>query len=136
MIAQLIFTLAWTVLFCLGLRIITDEGQVLHFLRKPFDNAFSDAEVLEERQKLLQQCNGDPYLIKQLSYSIAANRLLFYIGKPVVTCITCYGSVWGFAVFSLMNSITADNVPYLIINCFSAAFLNTLIWKLYARLDI
>lgn len=134
MIEQYIFTLFWTVLFCLGWRIVTDKDNVLYFIRKPFEDAETDAEALEERIKLLLQLKNNNEAIRLLQRQIIYKRLIYYIGKPFVLCITCYGSLWGVSVFVALNGLHESQAPYLIINCLGAAFINTFIWKLYVRL--
>jgi len=110
--------LFWTVLFCLGWRIVTDEGQLLYFLRKPFENNDSRIEALELLQKKVP-----PY-----------NVLMHYFGKPFVMCITCMASIWGVIVYT--NVCTVFEWKYLILNCVAASFIQTFIWKLYVtKLD-
>lgn len=134
---QLFETIFATVIFCLGWRIVTDEGNLLYFIRKPFERAIDNAEMFEEKQKMLQKFGSfsDKELAKYLQKKITFNRLLYYIGKPFVLCITCFGSVWGFSVFVALNGLHLYTIPQLIINCVSASFIQTFIWKLYAKLD-
>lgn len=132
----MIFTLFETVIFCLGWRIVTSEGKLLYFIRKPFDEAINYADELEERVKLLLNFGKDPEMVKHLQRKIIKNRFIHYIGKPFVTCITCFGSIWGFGVFVALNGLTESLIPHLIINCFGASFINTYIWINYAKMDI
>lgn len=129
----MILTLFWTVAFCLGWRIVTDEGQLLNFLRKPFDDAITNAEVYEERRRVLLQFNTDKELIDVLEQRIFFAKLIYYIGKPFILCITCMASVWGFVVFVSLNGFNETQITRLIINCISASFIQTFIWSAYVR---
>ncbi len=118
-------TLISTVLFCLGLRIVSEEGNLLYFLRKPFEKAYSKKEYWENR------------------YSIKANKYykhwsniygaIAYIGKPLITCITCMSSVWGVTVFIMLNGFSEPLIYLMVLNSFAAAFIQTFIWSLYAK---
>lgn len=125
-------TLFWTVLFCLGWRIVTDEGQILYFIRKPFDDAFTNKDCTEERLKLAHQINNKS-LADALNKTLLKHKLIIAIGKPFVLCITCFSSVWGVSVFISLNGISDRLTVAMILNSFSAAFLNTLIWSFYVR---
>lgn len=125
-------TLFWTVLFCLGWRIVTDEGQILYFIRKPFDDAFTDKDYTEERLKLAHQINNKP-LADALNKTLLKHKLIITIGKPFVLCITCFASIWGVSVFVALNGLDEHLIIPLVLNCFCAAFLNTFIWSFYVR---
>lgn len=109
--------LFWIVFFCLGWRIVTDEGQLLYFIREPFENNLNRVNAL-----------------KELSTKIPKWRTaIYYIGKPFVLCITCMASIWGTIIYTSLAD--TFSLKYLILHCFSASFIQTVIYKLYAKLD-
>ena len=122
-------TLFWTIVYCLGLRIITDEGQLLYFLRKPFENIDLD----NDREKLELAERFDKSLVPSLKWKALKHKLMYYFGKPFVLCITCMASIWGVAVFVSLNGFTLDLTIPLLLNCVSASFIQTFIWSLYAK---
>lgn len=124
-------TLFWIVAFCLGWRIITDEGQLLHFIRKPFDNNYNAFEQITERLEHFKKF--DKSLVAGLKWTLLRHKLINYIGKPFVLCITCMASIWGTAVFVSLNGFTIHLIPQLIITIVSASFIQTLIWSFYVR---
>ena len=90
-------------LFCVGLRIVSDEGMILDFIRKPY-------VLLSEIQ--------NPTLIAKISK---------YLLKPVIGCVKCMSSVWSLAISHFyLGGI--DKWTFLIIFVVSA--LNTWIYKL------
>lgn len=131
-----VFTLFWTVTFCLGWRIVTNEGQLLHWIRKPFENIGNKLELYQDKLKLNIQQNGINFRLSEQKYYsqlIIWCKFVIFIGKPFVLCITCMASVWGATVFILLNGFSNDLIVPLILNSFSAAFIQTFIWSLYAR---
>lgn len=112
-------TLICTVLFCLGWRIVTDEGQLLYFIKKPFEDNYNRINALTELGKKTP----------------ISRTVIYYIGKPFVMCITCMASIWGTVIFIAINGIQVSLIDNLIWNCIAASFIQTLIWKLYAKLD-
>ena len=64
-------------LFCVGLRIVSSEGMILHFLRKPY-------EYLENLK------NEDD--ISELG------NFYMYLMKPIIGCTTCMASVWSVVI--------------------------------------
>jgi hypothetical protein len=130
----LLLTIIITSIFCNGWSIITDEGNVLYFIRKPFERAIDNLEHYQNRLIIVNRfdsCNKE--LKKYIRLKIFQNNIIYYIGKPFVLCITCYSSVWGASVFIAMNGISINTIPYLVINSVAAAFLNTLIYKHYVK---
>jgi len=123
--SQFIFTLFCIVFFCLGWRTITSEGQLLYFLRKPFENLQGQIENAES----LSKCFRNKGIRKQ----ILLMKLKFYMAKPVVLCITCMASVWGVVIFITLNACTVTTAPYLIIACVAASFIQTFIWNIYEK---
>ena len=124
-------TLFWIVAFCLGWRIVTDEGQLLHFIRKPFDDNYNFYETILQRIEHFERY--DKSLVPSLKKTILKHKLINYIGKPFILCITCFASIWGVTVFVALNGLTVDLIPTLIITCISASFIQTFIWSLYVK---
>lgn len=119
-------TLAWTVLFCLGWRTVTDEGQLLYFIRKFFEDNQADLEHKEVQLDFDKSSD----LIRQ----IRRHKLLYFIGKPLVMCITCMASIWGTVIYLHFNW-QSFGISELLINCICASFIQTFIYKLYVKLD-
>lgn len=133
---QLIYTIFISALFCLGWSFITDKGNILYFLRAPFEQAIDNIEQYENRLDVVTKFDSNNIkALKYLKRMIVLNNLVYYIGKPFVLCITCYSSLWGFSIFVTLNGFSIDTLPLAIINSVSAAFVNTIIYKLYAKLD-
>ena len=97
---QIIFTLFATVVFCLGWRMVTDENQLLYFLRKPFEKLGDEVE----NQKFILA----DYKSKRNYFKLIWLQVWYYITKPVIICITCMASVWGAVVFIYFNGISPD----------------------------
>ena len=125
--SQIIFTLFATVAFCLGWRMVTDENQLLYFLRKPFENLGDEIE----NQKFMYL----DYKTKRNLRKLIWLQVWYYITKPTLICITCMASVWGAVLFIYFNGISPDLIGYLIFNCISASFLNTFVWVLFSKLN-
>jgi hypothetical protein len=90
-------------LFCVGLRIASDEGMILEFIRKPY-----------------------VFLTEQDAPTLLT-KVLINVLKPVIGCITCMASVW-----SLVISYCFYRVDYsIIVVIFMSAALNTLLYKIY-----
>lgn len=124
-------TLFWTVAFCLGWRIVTDEGMLLYFIRKPFEHHFKQIEVTEGLIELRTKLEKS--LVGKLKWQLLRHKFIIMVGKPFVLCITCFASVWGITVFVALNGLEQDLVAPLILNCFAAAFIQTFIWNLYVK---
>ncbi len=124
-------TLFWIVAFCLGWRIVTDEGQLLHFIRKPFDTNWNHLETILTRIEHFEKY--DKSLVDALKWTLLKHKLINYFGKPFVLCITCFASIWGTLVFVSLNGFTIHLLPQLIITIISASFIQTFIWSLYAK---
>jgi len=122
----MIETLIITVAFCLGWRIITDNRNLLYFVRKPFEDIENQIEMNEA-------------LYEKLKSPIIKNRIKvlktkLYFAKPFVLCITCFGSLWGAAVYVALNGIDINHIPNLIINSIAASFIQTYIWIKFEKL--
>lgn len=123
----LLLTILITVLFCLGWRIITDEGNLLYFIRKPFESMYENLEMNEE----LYARYKNPTVYNRI-YKL---KRKIFIAKPFVLCITCFGSLWGAAIFVTLNGISIAQIPYLIINSVAASFIQTYVWIKYEKLN-
>jgi hypothetical protein len=135
-ITQLLLTILVTALFCNGWAIVTSEENVLHFIARPFERAYDNIEHYNERLLVLKKFDannkGDMNYCQRM---INRNTFIYYIGKPFVLCVTCMSSIWGSLVFVVLNGIGVHQLPYLIISCIASAFLNSLTYRIYAKLD-
>lgn len=120
----MIVTLIMTVAFCLGWRIITDEGNLLYFIRKPFENIINQLELNEE----LYLSFKNPIVKNRIKIL----KIKLYFAKPFVLCITCFGSIWGAAVYLSLNDTII--IQHLIINSIAASFIQTYIWITFEKL--
>lgn len=123
---DLLMTISITVLFCLGWRIVTDEGNLLYFIRKPFEDMQDNLEMNEELYSR--------YKNPTIFYRIQKLKTKLYLAKPFVLCITCFGSLWGAAIYLTLNGISVAQIPYLIINCIASSFIQTYIWLEFEKL--
>lgn len=144
-LTQLILTILISSLFCLGWNEITSEGNVLYFIRKPFNVIWDSTEHLEQRISLLEtnislldiSCleKENTYIeIGKLKRALSLNKIVNFIAKPIIHCITCYGSFWGATVFIFLNGFDIYNIHYIVVNSIAVAFVNTFIYKIYSKL--
>lgn len=122
----MIETLFLTVVFCLGWRIVTDEGNLLYFVRKPFEDIEDNIEMHEN----LHASFKDPNILRRIKIL----KVKKYLSKPFILCITCFASFWGAAVFVTLNGFHVNQIPNLIINSISASFIQTYIWYKWEEL--
>lgn len=122
----MIETLFFTVAFCLGWRIITDEGNLLYFIRKPFEDLEDNLEMHEN----LYNSFKEAAILKRMKFL----KIKIYLSKPFILCITCFASLWGAAVFVTLNGFHVNQIPNLIINSISASFIQTFIWYKWEEL--
>lgn len=132
--AEFYFTLFCIVSFCLGWRTITDEGQLLYFLRKPFEGIYDRIETKTELARNAEVMENLDLWCK-LKSDLFYLKLKLLILKPTILCITCFASVWGLAVFVSLNGLSVSMLPYLLILLPSAAFIQTFIWNLHDRIS-
>jgi hypothetical protein len=128
MITQMLFTLFCTVAFCLGLYITSRDGYLLDFLQHPFIKAEYYRDVYTVRATTETTSSKFKYTFLAVICGLVED-----LGPPFVMCITCMGSFWGATWFIILNGFSFHLLPYLIINCFAAAFIQTFIWKLYDK---
>lgn len=117
-------------LFCLGWRTVISPGQLLHFLREPFEYE-GDSKVINFLKRRLQRralagVEGITQLRKD--YVKLSNRIT-WIMKPLVICVICFSSAWGSTIFVTINGW---QIREMIIACVSAAFLIKII---HAKVD-
>lgn len=139
-------------LICVGIRMITDEGKILYFLRKPFDkimNQIHEQQNLEKEKFHLQnwlnlQKDRSPNVeeeireteerleiikrIEVLSVNPYRFKWLIHIFKPVHLCVVCMASVHTFAWWLCFNDHYSIQTIY---STFMVAALNGIIWALY-----
>lgn len=130
--SQFFFTLFCMVAFCLGLNQIMSEGNLLYFLRKPFEGLQDELDVKSELIRHLRKTHKSRELI-ELQNRIIGLKLKYYLAKPLVLCITCFASIWGGSVFVALNGLNESLLPYLIISCISSAYIQTAI---YVKINI
>lgn len=123
---DLIITILTTVSFCLGWRIITDKGNILYFLRKPFEQMEDNLELNEELYLKFKS--------PKVFYRIYKLKTKIELARPFVLCITCMASFWGVLVFISLNGFSLSLLPKLIINSVSASFIQTYIWYKWEEL--
>lgn len=105
-------------LFCVGFKLVTEDGMLLYFLHKPFENLHID--VKNNAKKFGK--NSRKY---KLSY------FKWYVMKPIILCVTCFASVWGSLIWV---SIYGFHFPIQwVITIVSASYLNTLLWHLLKK---
>lgn len=106
--------------FCLGFRTIISDGQILHFIRRPFE--FEDSKMMNFlkdrlRNKVLSGLEN-PHATKK-KYEKLSNRIAWCL-KPFVICVICFSSAWGSTVFLYINGFY---LPEMVISCISSAFI-------------
>lgn len=120
-LVELLLTIVVQVLFCGGLRVLLSDGQILHFIRKPFEyeEGSKIMNFLRERlrKKVLISAN-DPQKLRKKYQSVSAK--IGVILKPFILCIVCFSSVWGGSVFIALHGFLP--IP-LFISCVSTAFI-------------
>lgn len=124
---DLLLTIVITVLFCLGWNIITSEGNLLYFIKKPFSEMLNSLEMNEELYLRVRK--------KVIKKRINILKIKTFLAKPFVLCITCFGSLWGVVIFVTLNGISIKQLPLLIINCIASSFVQTYIWVKYTKLN-
>jgi hypothetical protein len=119
-----------TVLFCLGWRMVTDDGQLLYFIKEPFESNY------KRMTGLIQLQETDFSDTRQ--HEINQRKTLNYLGKPFVLCITCMASIWGVTIFYFFHVVMSQPFGHywfleLTFNCIAASFIQTFIWDLYDK---
>ena len=114
---------------CLGLRIASSKGQLLYFLRIPYEWVKNKVEI-----------NGDhiitlPISIKSTHKFLLKRRIglkfMEYPLKGVIGCITCMSGIYTI----LIDYLYYNNLDRNTILCiFIVAFMNTIIFQVYENL--
>ena len=106
-------TLAITIsLATLGFRAITSNGMILYFLRKPFD-IITENSYLEIKQPKI-------------------NKIILHLAKPFITCVTCMASMHTLIYYPiLVGTYDKYTIPVMLM----VAFINTITWELYQKLQ-
>lgn len=140
--------------FCVGLRAITDESKILHFLRKPFDN-INDTEGVRLQNNI--ERIDKYYKDKMMSSDVVGSKVLeleaecryesqkadkIYhkrvklkkeLLKPIIGCVTCFASFWGTILFwtlsLLLSSYSIELLVAWPIVCIGSAFMNQYLWN-------
>jgi len=143
-LTEILITTLIISLFCCGLSIVTGEGMLLYFLRKPFDGITGRRDVLNNKIELWRVKYGhlcvsgvknnreeedemkrEHDLIIDPAYSeIRRINLTLYLFKPIILCCTCTASFWGIIIFSALHGFYVELIKYMIICCFCSCFLN------------
>lgn len=135
---------------CLGLRLATDEGMLLYFLRRPYDELENENQSTYDRLKYLEdntsEIDESPGALKDSRIAIRIVELnqtkskfkkesvqlfVWRLFKPVYLCAPCMASfhslVW-WLMFEENYSV------YVIPSMLISAFLNGVGWKLFRKL--
>ena len=94
-------------LFCVGFRITTDEQMILEIIRKPY----------------VQICSTKWSDLNNFG------KVVYYIMKPIVGCITCMSSFWSLIISFFYFQIDFTIIPVI----FMVAGLNTIIYRFYEK---
>lgn len=110
-------------LFCFGLYITTEEGMLLHFLKKPYDRNYEKLELAKQRK--LAGFSSPLGEIKR-------RTILDAILTPIIGCIICFGSFWTLVWYTLFYGFSMPHI--LVLSMFIVSGLNALIIALYSKL--
>ena len=120
-LTDIILTIIIQVLFCGGLRVLLSDGQILHFIRSPFEYE-TDSKLMnifrERLRKRILVSTNNAYKLKK-HYEKLSNQVGYCL-KPFILCVICFSSVWGATVILLLNGF---QLKELIICCISTAFI-------------
>lgn len=120
----MIYTIFIISLFCVGLRMASNKGLILYFLRMPYEfmNTLKGRSAIEDR--LTSVC--------------------VYVMKPLIGCVTCMGSFYGVIIYTgikyylSVNDIQWENtignnhnIFEMIVCCVASMTLNTLLYTFY-----
>lgn len=104
-----------------------EEGNILYFLRKPFEDLHDEIENKSKLLKDLSKWKREENTL-EMQLHLTGLKLKYYLAKPLVLCITCFASIWGGSVFIALNGLNKELIPLLIISCVASAFIQTLIY--------
>ena len=114
-------------LFCVGVKISSNEGMVLH----RFSNWLQCLLTIKKTEERATNDKG-----KQIRYEHKYDYVLG-IYKPLFGCIACMSSVWGTIAFLGLNyhHITVDLIPVGILSIVCCSFLNLFIYDLSEKIQ-
>lgn len=139
MIATIITSAIFISLFIVGLRLISAQGMVFYFLRKPYDGAKEKVKNLQlristlnneiqnkidfistqsmdndsDRELTQQNIDALDIVVKNSERQIKRlNKMSFWL-KPVIGCGTCMASFWSLVIYPPIILLTHQNIMYL-----------------------
>lgn len=118
---DIILSIIIITLFCLGFRTIISLGQILHFIREPFEYD-GKSEVMNFLKRRLQKkaLKGVEGLQQIRRDYVKLSNRINWILKPFVICVICFSSAWGATIFLTLNGFYWRE---LIICCICSAFI-------------
>lgn len=135
-LSQFFFTLFSIVFLCLGLRIVSNEGMLLYYLRMPFDSLPEEIEESERTITNMIHVGVEEKRIFKAQDLLLWMKIKQYIGKPFIMCITCMASLWGVITWISFNGFYVEHLDYMLICILSASFIQTFLWTLYAKINL
>lgn len=125
---ELLFKSLIISLACVGLRLVSDKGMILYFLRWPYD-WLHDAKKEAERFNKEYPSTSTTYLIG--SRDIVMYDILMYILKPIIGCVTCMASVYTVIMEIAYYELSLWTIPTI----FIVATMNSIIFSTYNKLS-
>lgn len=125
MIIELFIFVMVTVGWCCGFFLLTSDGYILYFIRKPFEKIRNVTGVPTNISTTLAQKGVKETVIPE------------WIGNPIVKCMPCTASLHGLWIFSILvlSKVIEFNLIVLILGVVIASFLQTFLWKLYEKIN-
>lgn len=127
-LTEILLTIFITSLFCCGLSVITSDGMVLYFLRKPFVNL---EERIERYKDRIAGFSITELEIYKLNQNIKSIKAVLYCFKPIILCTTCMSSFWGIVIFAALHGIQVEDIRYVVICCIGSSFVNAFFMSKY-----
>ncbi len=113
-------------LFCCGLYVVTQKGYILHFLRKPYDRAYDELEIMNQRADAGFSNSKKQYIKCALTVDVL---------KPIIGCHVCYASFWTLVLYTACNGVTEGYLFNVVVTMFIVAFFNALGVNIYHKLE-
>ena len=123
MITEILLKSIFISLAIVGFRIVTSEGMILYFLRKPFEDYMDDLEYLKKKKML------DSLTKFEHSEFIKLETIL-YMAKPFITCVYCKASVYTLLINRIFFELDMWSIPQI----FIVVTFNALTYHLYTFL--
>lgn len=116
---EILLTIILISSFCLGLRTIMSEGQLIHFIREPFEYE-RDSKMMNFLRRKLQRISLNQYenLNQIRKRYCKKSQMLGYILKPFLLCVVCFPSFWGSILFLFLHGIKWEWVICIISSTF------------------